>query len=248
MNDEKNKGIKGGITASGIHNVLAGGRTAESYILARAMEMVGCKEYISTAAMRHGQLNQIECFQLLLENKGVVWHDTYTPIDSRCGASADALSQNSTWEIKCPYYIDTYLEQTANLPKKYYYQSQMQMMAERVNEGKIIFYLTSHNYDMYGNKIEYKYPLQDRHRIFDISPDEKCQYEILQGVDKYYPILIDWKSRLEEIGDSDPDKFFYDQLHGKVKYRKLKTSQNINRAIDFAIRVNNQFFYKVNEK
>lgn len=232
------------ITASGIGELLTGGRTADSYILKRAMEGIGIREELSTYAMRHGTISQHEAFRLLLSDKAV-WHDTYTPIDERCGASADAIGEQTCYDVKCPYYIDTFLEQKAKLPKKYYSQVQMQMIAEKKDFGAVLIYLTSPEMDMYGNTIEYPFPLEYRYFMHEFKTDEEVQYNIMQSVDKYYPTLVDYENRLREIGEGDKEEFFYKQFRGEVTYRKLKTASNFDKAIDKAIRIENEFYYQI---
>lgn len=242
---DKDKRNMARISASGIGEILTGGKTADSYIFRKSLEGMGIKDEITTWPMRHGIINQHEAFKLLLQDKAK-WHDEYTPIDERCGASADAIGEDMVWDVKCPYYIDTYLEQVEKLPKKYYYQVQMQMIAEKKDKGAVLLYLTSPDIDQDGNTIEYPYPLEDRHFIHQFGRDEEIQCRIMEGVDKYHPVLVDWTNRLSELPLMDRDEFFYTQLRGDVKFRKLKTASNINTAMNRAIRVGDEFYYLIN--
>ena len=232
------------ISASGIGELLTGGKTADSYILRKAMEGNGIKEELDTWAMRHGTINQHEAYRLLLQDKAK-WHDIYTPIDERCGASADAIGEDMVWDVKCPFYIDTYLEQVQTLPKKYYSQVQMQMIAEKKDKGAVLLYLTSSELDVYGNTIEYPYPIEHRHYIHEFEKDEEVQHNIMKAVEHYYPVLVDWTKRLSEVKTMERDEFFYNQLEGIEKYRKLKTASNINTAMDKAVRIGNEFYYLI---
>lgn len=234
------------ISASGIGELLTGGRTADSYILKKAMECVGVEEKFSTKEMEHGIINQYEAFELLLQAEGFEWFDEYVPIDDRCGASPDTLRSDIVLDIKCPYYIDTYLQQCEKLPKKYYQQVQMQMIAVKKDEGGVLFYLTSPEADEWGNKIEYPYSIDDRHRLVTFRKDEEVQYNIMQVVDKYSPILDSWVEGLSMVQEKELDVFFYEQLIQGKKYRKIKTASNIMSAIERAFRVGEEFYYEVN--
>lgn len=232
------------ISASGIGELLTGGRTAESYILRKAIEGAGFKRELQTKEMRHGLINQYEAYEIFLSDLGK-WHDIYTPIDERCGASADVLSDDMVYDIKCPYYIDTFLEQKNKLPKKYYLQVQMQMIAEKKIKGAVLLYLTSNEVDIYGNTIEYNIPIEFRHHIHKFEKDEKAHYEIMVAVDKYYPTLQEWEKNLKNATEIDEDSFFYSQYTGEKKFRKIKTASNINNATKSAIIHKGEFYYEI---
>ena len=108
------------ISASGIGELLTGGKTGESYLLRKTMEALGIEDNLDTKPMQHGTINQYEAYELIVsEIDNCKWHDIYTPINYYCGASADCIGDLGVYDIKCPYYIDTYLEQCQRLPKKY---------------------------------------------------------------------------------------------------------------------------------
>ena len=93
------------ISASGIGELLTGGKTAESYLLKKVLENLGIKEDFTTKAMEHGIINQYEAFELLLKDK-FTWHDEYTPINDYCGAATDCKNETTVCDIKCNFYID----------------------------------------------------------------------------------------------------------------------------------------------
>ena len=232
------------ISASGIGELLTGGKTAESYLLKKALENLGINEEFTTKAMEHGIINQYEAFELLLKEK-FTWHDEYTPINDYCGAATDCKNETTVCDIKCNFYIDTFLEQVRKLPKKYYYQVQMQMIAEKVQEGIILLYLTSSEMDMYGNKIEYPYPLEDRHFIHEIKKDLESEERIMNAALNGNKILEHWIKILESCKVMERDEYFYNQMQGGETYRKLKTAASIENTIKKAFRVDNEFYYEV---
>lgn len=235
------------ISASGIGELLTGGKTAESYLLRKALECIGITSDLSTKAMEHGIINQYEAFELVVSKiDNAKWHDVYTPINDFCGASADCIGDNSVFDIKCPFYIDTYLEQVSKLPKKYYQQVQMQMIAEAKEFGYVVLYLTSSDVDMYGNKIEFPYPLEDRFFIHEVLPDEETMDRILVESEKGYNKMIEWANILKEAPVKDLDEFFYEQFKGHATYRKLKTANSIQNTISKAVRIGEEYYYKIN--
>jgi hypothetical protein len=234
------------ISASGIGELLTGGKTAESYLLKKAMECLGIESELSTKAMEHGIINQYEAFELIVSHMdNAKWHDEFTAIDEYCGASADCIGDEMVYDIKCPFFVDTYLEQAAKLPKKYYYQSQMQMIAEGKEFGSIVLYLTSSEIDMYGNKIEFPYPLEDRFFIHTFPQDEEAIDRILTTAKKGHGTMIEWAAILKDAPIKDKDEFFYEQIKGHAVYRKLKTAGSIENAIKKAVRVGNEYYYLI---
>lgn len=233
-------------SASRIGELLAGGagKTAQSYCLDLAMESIGIKEEIDTAATRHGLNNQLTAFKVLVLPRfpGAVWHDEFIPINDKCGASPDSLAGNIPNEIKCPFYIDTFLEQINTTPKKYLLQNQMQMMATGSDIGYIWFYLTKPEEWGVEEWYEYPFPLELRQHCVEVKKDEEIQYTILEKVDHFHPVKLSFIKLLQEAEVMDSEQFFYEQMSG-FAYRKLKDCSNILN-LDKAVRVNDQFYYK----
>lgn len=233
-------------SASRISELLAGGtgKTAQSYILDLAMQSIGIKEEISTPAMKHGIQNQMNGFEQVVKPlfPNAEWHDEFILINEYCGASPDILNDSSPMDIKCPFYIDTYLEQINKPPTKYYTQVQMQMMACKSDVGRLIFYLTKP--EEWGQETaveEYSFPLQLRFKIFEFSKDEELQEKILMKVEESQPKKI---QMIELLGNAEllsEEQFFYEQMNGFV-YRKLQESNNILN-LNSLIRVNDKFYY-----
>lgn len=232
-------------SASRISELLAGGtgKTAQNYCLDLALESIGIKDNIDTPATRHGLNNQLSAFEALVKRKFpyAVWYDEFIPINDKCGASPDSLAGSTPNEIKCPYYIDTFLEQINSVPKKYILQNQMQMMATGAEEGFIWFYLTKPEEWGVEEWNEYPFPLELRQHCEFIKKDEEIQYNILEKVDHFHPVKLSFVKLLEEAEVMDYEQFFYVQMSG-FSYRKLKDCNNILN-LDKCIRVGNEFYY-----
>lgn len=233
-------------SASRISELLAGGsgKTAQSYMLDLALQSIGIKEEVSTPAMKHGIQNQINGYESVVKPlfPNAEWHDEFILINEFCGASPDILCEGEPMDIKCPYYIDTYLEQINQPPKSYYAQVQMQMMACKADTGRLIFYLTKP--EEWGSEeiTEYPFPLDLRFKIFDFKKDEEIQESILKKVEECQPKKESIIKLLQDADLMEADQFFYEQLNG-YSYRKLKDCNNILN-LDKVVRVGDKFYYK----
>lgn len=237
---------KGMFSASRITELLAGGtgKTAQTYCLDLAMEMIGIKKDLQTSDMLHGIVNQHNAFELCVKPLygSMVWHDEFMAIDDRCGASPDFIGNGVVGDIKCPTSIYTYLEQVEKLPTKYYNQLQMQMIAGKVTNSLICFYLTKKEEWGEDEWTEYPMPLEDRFQIIHVIKHEETCDRIMAAVEKYTPEKFTLVEKLIAAPIMDEVEFFYSQMANN-KYKNLKEASNIFTAADKIIRVNNKFFY-----
>ena len=238
----------GKFSASRISELLSlgTGKTAQSYVLELAMQMIGIKKDIQTIDMLHGITNQMPAFQQVIKPlyNDAIWFDNYIPIDERCGASPDfMLVDNFVGDIKCPGYIDTYLEQIEKVPKKYFLQVQMQMMASKVDTGLLCFFLTKKE-EWGGSEMweEYPMPLEDRFKIFEFKANAESFDMIMSAIDKYEPEKQNLVEKLALAPIVDEVEFFYNQING-AKYRQLKEASNIFNASENITRVKDKFYY-----
>jgi hypothetical protein len=238
----------GCFSASNISRLLAGGTgtTRKTYILEVATEVVlGERPQLDTQAMKHGIANQMNAFEFVLKPlyKGVQWVDKYIAINKDCGASPDCVwSGNYPIDIKCPFEIDTYLEQIEKVKPSYFAQIQMQIMAVNGEEGALCTYLTKK--EEWGSDTwqEYPLPLEDRFRIAVIKKDEKVCDDILMAVEKAAPERDSMIQSLNNATAMDEIEYFYYQMkHNKC--RDIKSCSNLENAE--IIRVNNKFYYKI---
>jgi len=233
-------------SASRISELLAGGtgKTAQSYILDLAMQSIGLKDELNTPALKHGIQNQLAGFEAVVKPlfPNAEWHDEFILINEFCGASPDILDSGNPMDIKCPFYIDSYLDQINKPPTKYYQQVQMQMLACKADVGHLIFYLTKpEEWGQETEVIEYPFPLELRFKIFEFKKDEEIQEKILEKVMESEPKKIQMIELLNSALVISEEQFFYEQMSGYA-YRKLGECNNVLN-LDKVIRVNDKFYY-----
>lgn len=239
--------IRTRFSASRISELLAGGqgKTAQTYILDLAMQSIGIKDDFVTPAMKHGTANQLNAFlnvvQPLFPN--AEWHDEFILINEHCGASPDILCESSPIDVKCPFFIDSFLDQINKPPTKYYQQVQMQMMACKSEEGRLVFYLTKpEEWGQESEVIEYPFPLELRFKIFEFKKDEELQETILKKVEEAQPKKVMMIKLLESAEVMEQEQFFYEQING-FAYRNLKDCNNVLN-VDKVIRLGDKFYYR----
>lgn len=233
-------------SASRISELLAGGtgKTANNYILDLALQSLGIKDELSTPAMKHGIQNQLAGFEAVVKPlyPNAEWHDEFILINPFCGASPDILDSGNPMDIKCPFYIDSFLEQINKPPTKYYQQVQMQMLACKADVGHLIFYLTKpEEWGQETELVEYPFPLALRFKIFEFKKDEEVHDLILSKVEESEPKKQSMIKLLQDAEIMDSEQFFYEQMSGYA-YRKLSDCNNILN-LDKVIRVNDKFYY-----
>lgn len=177
--------------------------TAQSYILEKAVEsMTGYRKQFSSPAMEHGVVNEYEAFETFCERTGLDFTLTssqFYSINDYSGASPDGVLYDgldiiAVLDVKCPYTPASFFEQKKmalessnddyqNVPKNYFYQMQMQMMATGAKKGYLARYLTSSYTDDYGNKYEFDIPIEVRLFYSEIEEDLWVQDQILQKIE-----------------------------------------------------------------
>jgi len=205
----------GNFTASEIFKLYIGGKgvTRDTYIFEKAEERVkGHSKGFSSKHTDHGQMNEFEAIESFKQVSGfnVEYLDQeYFKINDNCGATPDAKvvsfggENKASVDVKCP--TETFFKQKMlminqskkefqNVPKEYYYQAQMQMLALDVKEHYLVRYMTSTEIDFDGNKIEYDLPLETRLFYKVIEADHDVQMIMLELVEiaaKERDVLID---------------------------------------------------------
>jgi len=222
------KGIT--FSASRASDLLAGGsgKTRMNYIFDIALKHLGKEKDIQTAAMQHGVVNERFAIDILTSvyggkaNTNEKGDQVFYPINDYIGATPDAIADDWVGDAKCQYYIYTYLQQCAKIPKKYYIQLQTQMMAMKVDKGLLINYLTKP--ELYGQDDweEYPFELHERYKIIQVEPDNEVQEAILIAAEEYHPLIGQCIEILQSAREVDDAEFFYGQLVGGATFRKLK--------------------------
>ena len=217
-------------SASRVNDLLAGGtgKTRLNYIFELAEAILGNEKKISTLAMEHGLINERTGIDILCSiyggkpNTNENGEQTYYAINDYIGATPDAIADDWVGDAKCQYYIHTYLEQCDKIAKKYYLQVQTQMMALKVDNGLLINYLTKPEFFGQDDWQEYPFEKHERYHVFEIKKDEEVQDEILTAAEKYHPLISECVEQLKLAIEMDDAEFFYGQLIGKKRYKKLK--------------------------
>jgi hypothetical protein len=202
----------GRFTASEIHKLFTGGTTRQTYIFEKAEELAtGRMKEFSNKHTDHGHMYEHEAITTFNEVTGLNAENLlqeFFPINNDCGATPDAkvvdFSGNilASMDVKCPtttffkqkmIFVNESKPQYQNVPKEFFYQGQMQMLAmsERnkslglppVTEHYLVRYLTACDTDNYGNSVEYDLPLDVRLFYQKIEADFRVQAQIVGLVD-----------------------------------------------------------------
>lgn len=235
----------GRFTASPIHKLLTGKKTAQTYCLEVALGKLGINKDVSSSSIRHGETNQFAAYENIIRPrfKDSVWLDDFIVIDEKSGASPDSvISETIPAEIKCPTSIAEYLNQVNENPEKYIAQVNMQMMALNSDFGYLVFYLSRP--ETWGSEDwkEYDIPFEDRYSIFEIHRDEKICDRIKSAIDEYYPKMIGIYEVLKGAEILEEMEFFYLQKKCMC-FHQVKDSSNIF-GIEKAFKIGNSFYYK----
>lgn len=197
----------GRFTASSIHRLMPGpkGGTKErdTYIFEKAEEIVrGHAKEFSNKYTEHGHLNEFEAIQTFAQVSGLevrYLNQEFFLVNDDLGATPDAdvidFSEKrlASLDVKCPpekffkqkmMLINGAKPEYQNVIKDYFYQGQVQMMALGVEEHILVWYLTSMDVDMDGNKIEYDLPIESRLFYKKIIADKNVQKMILDEVER----------------------------------------------------------------
>lgn len=232
----------GNFTASRISELLSvgTGKTRRNYILDCALEKIGVFNTFQNTQMRHGINNQKVAFEHFKAQydiaKGATWFDEYVPINENCGASPDVkLDDVTPMDIKCPYYLDTFLEQIAKVPNKYFYQIQMQAMALGGDSCGIGFYLTRPELTGDPEWIEYEMPLEDRLHMVTFPLSAEVEDTILKSVELAVPERELYVEILNNAPVLNIFDYFYERKVKLKKYRPIKECSNIEKAKIFKV-------------
>lgn len=193
----------GSFTASRISELTIGVRggsaTRDKYVYQKAVEKLTgiTNRSIKTYAIEHGQFNEYEALEAFKTVTGlniVYGTQQYFKVCENSGATPDGFEQDfdnnniATIDAKCPqpdgFYEQKMLmvnegkPQYQNVPKSYFYQAQMQMMAVGVDKHYLVRYLAQYFENESGDLIEVDLPLEQRIFYSEITKDEAVQEEI----------------------------------------------------------------------
>lgn len=206
-------------------------KTAQTLAFEKAVELItGHKKEFTTIAMQHGIFNEEEAYHNVV--KPFYPNSKYQSAESiwitgEIWATPDVIddTQGITIDIKCPYTPFTFWQNARKMPETYLSQNQMQMIATGHKKGAICLYLTSNAVDEWGNKIEFKIPLEDRHLFIPIEAQPEYQKEIIQRIEDFFPIRDMILSHLVKAPIVDDMEFF--RLCGEKKVTRFKDKSNL---------------------
>jgi len=207
----------GCFTASRISELVIGVRggtaTRDKYIRQKAVEKATgiANRGVKTYAMEHGSFNEYEALEAFQNVSGLnvlIGKQEYFKIDENSGATPDGFVVDfndvitATIDAKSPqpdgFYeqkmllIDEGKPEYQNVPKSYFYQAQVQMMAATVhnatlglspvNEHYLVRYLAEYFEDENGDLIQVELPVEERIFWSHIKADKKYQDEISEMI------------------------------------------------------------------
>lgn len=197
----------GSFTASRISELAIGSRggsaTRDKYIKQKAAEKLTgiVNRGVKTYATEHGQYNEYEALDGFKSVTGlniIYGKQEYYAINEDSGATPDGFEVDfdnkivATIDAKCPQ-PDSFFEQKLmivndgkpeyqNVPKSYFYQAQMQMMAVGVEKHYLVRYLAEYFENESGDLIPCELPLEQRIFYSEIKADKAVQKEILEMI------------------------------------------------------------------
>ena len=234
----------GMFTASRISELMASGtgKTRLNYIFDIADELINGSKDFETKAMQHGTINQYDAFDIAFRPKfGGTWYDKFIKVNDKLGASPDILGFDFVADIKCPYSIHNFFEQRDKLPKKYIYQSQVQMMAAKVDVGFMCLYLTKP--EEFGiDWTEYPFTVDERTYVHEIQFSKELEENILKSVEDNHPLIGQCVELLNTATELTDIEFYRSQYDG-VRYNLLKDTNWLNK--ETCIKFNNKYYTQI---
>lgn len=231
----------GGVGASEVGKLFTGqglkAKTAHSFAYEKALELInGYKNYISTNATLHGINSEIDAFHDVIQKKypKAVLRSAdsifLSEKEKKCYWATPDVTEDFigiTIDAKCPYTPYTYWNNVKKIPNQYLAQNQMQMLATKHKKGAICLYLTAGTdaIDDYGNKKEYKIPVEKRSKFIYQEADAVFQKEITQRIDGFFPmrdVIYDSLVNAPEITDEE----LFDMC-AKKQVKKFKENSNL---------------------
>ena len=183
--------------------------------------------------------NQFDAFEIFRKYKGdCEWWDSSMPYGECLVATPDILADDFVADVKCQFSILNFHKQNETLPRKYWLQSQTQMLCAEKELGYIINYLSKP--DVYNEEWkEYEFEENERLFIHRIDRDESILKIIIAEAEANYPLIFQAEEMLGGATIIDEKDFFY---YGKdfEELRDLNWTLNKKEVFRFL----NKFFVK----
>lgn len=222
----------GGIGASEVGKLFTANglksKTAQTLLLEKTIELITGerKRGVDNYATMHGKNSEHLAFEQLIKPNfptAIYQSDESIPLFDGCWVTPDVIDYEAgiTFDIKCPFTIQTFWDNINNVKKGYQYQVNMQMIGTNHKQGYLVYYLTHNDF----RETEYNIPLQQRFKFFSIVADESIQKEEISRIkeflsirDKLYPMLC------RATAVSDEEQFYLSEKH---KVTPLKAKSNV---------------------
>jgi hypothetical protein len=191
------------------------GKSRLKYIYDLGAEALGIDRNVSTKEKEHGIRNQYDAYQLFKKYKGECgWWDEPIPYANNLVASPDVVSSDYVADMKCQFSIITFEKQNKKLEKKYFLQSQTQMLCAEKEIGYIANYLSRPQF--YNVEWEeYSIPEPDRLYLHKIERDEKIIKKIIDYANIYHPYIETIENMLKGATEVNDEEFFYLQRNSQ---------------------------------
>jgi hypothetical protein len=198
-------------SASRISELLAKGKGKSKfkYIYDLGAEALGCKRELNLKEMKHGLANQYDAFEIFRKYKGECqWWDESMPYKEFLVATPDILAEDYVADVKCQYSILNFHKQNEVLPRKYWLQSQTQMLCADKKIGYIVNYLSKP--EVYNEEWEeYNFGENERLFIHKIDRDDDILKVIESTAEENFPLIAKAEDMLGSATIIDENDFFY---------------------------------------
>jgi hypothetical protein len=227
-------------SASRISELLSKGKgiTRLKYIYDLGAEAVGCRRELNSMELKHGLANQFDAFEIFRKYKGdCEWFDTSIPYEESLVATPDVISNDFVAEMKCQFSIIAFHHQNDTLPKKYFLQSQTQMLCAEKELGYVANYLSKPTFFSQEDWEEYSFKDYERLVIHKIERDDETIKKIIEMADLYHPMILMAEEMLVNATIIEENDVFY-KGHSFVELRDIEWTTNKKEIFRFI----NKFF------
>jgi hypothetical protein len=175
------------------------GETAMTYILEKAVEQyTGFRKQFTSPEMMHGVINEEEAFNAFCQITDKDFDFTsklFYEINQNAGASPDGvllegLDIVSVCDVKCPQPVTFFNQKQGGvIPKAYFYQLQMQMLATGAKDAYLAYYL-AREFKQGEEVFTMDLPIENRLFFYHVEKDADLHLEIIERIQRAERIKI----------------------------------------------------------
>ena len=179
------------------------------YIYDLGAEAIGCGRELNSIELKHGIANQFDAFEIFKKYKGdCQWFDTSLTYGDSLVATPDVISNDFVAEMKCQFSIIAFHHQNDTLPKKYWLQSQTQMLCAEKPLGYVVNYLSKPSV-MNQEWEEYEFKEHERLFIHKIERDEEIIQKIIHEANSHHHLILQAEEMLGSATIIEESDVFY---------------------------------------